>query len=327
MRPEFIKHISELEAETFQYPNDDEWFAARKPLSRPLGFERIGVHADTLEPGRRSSYPHAESTEEECVFVLEGFPHVWLDGELAALRPGDFCAFVPGSGIVHTFQNNTSQPVKLLVIGERRVDNKVAYPLNAERLNALPEKIQWHLQKSFGTANPHAKVRTVDRSIAAIRPVKEGDGDILYDHIVGTNVPDTILWDGPKNREEMVNGVNRSGRETADGDRHFFVIEHDDEPVGCIDVRPQNEHRGDVGLWVSEHVQGRGVGTAAVAHITDYAFKTVGLHRVEATIFVGNHASRRAFEKNGYRYEGTLRGYVVKRGEILDEWLMAITRQ
>ncbi len=170
------------------------------------------------------------------------------------------------------------------------------------------------------------KTGSVDRSIATIRPVQAGDGDKLYDHMVGSNVPDTILWDGPESREQMVDAVNRNGRETEEGNRHFFVIEFEGEPVGCIDVRPQDDHRGDVGLWVSEQVQGRGIGTAAISHITEYAMETVGLYRVEATIFVGNHASRRAFEKNGYLYEGTLRGYVVKRGEVLDEWMMAITR-
>ena len=38
-------------------------------------------------PGRRTSYPHAESAEEEFVYVLEGHPDVWIDGTLHHLDP------------------------------------------------------------------------------------------------------------------------------------------------------------------------------------------------------------------------------------------------
>ena len=42
---------------------------------------------EVLEPGHRSSLPHAEATEEECVYVLEGNPSAWIDGELHPLEP------------------------------------------------------------------------------------------------------------------------------------------------------------------------------------------------------------------------------------------------
>ena len=48
------------------------------------------------------------------------------------------------------------------------------------------------------------------------------------------------------------------------------------------------------------------------------------LKKLEATVFVGNHASRRAFEKNGFTLEGTIRRAVRKRGVLVDEWLFGI---
>jgi len=44
------------------------------PLSAALGITRLGIHHVRLLPGRRTSYPHAESTEQEFVYVLEGKP-------------------------------------------------------------------------------------------------------------------------------------------------------------------------------------------------------------------------------------------------------------
>jgi uncharacterized cupin superfamily protein len=68
--------------------------------------------------------------------VIEGEPDVWLDGRLARLRAGDGVGFPPGTGLCHTFINNTDKEVRLLVVGDTtRPDNQVLYPLNPDRKN------------------------------------------------------------------------------------------------------------------------------------------------------------------------------------------------
>jgi uncharacterized cupin superfamily protein len=50
---------------------------------------------------------------------------------LHALAEGDSVAFPAGTGICHTFINNTKDEVRPMVIGERpRDDNRIRYPLN-----------------------------------------------------------------------------------------------------------------------------------------------------------------------------------------------------
>ena len=51
--------------------------------------------------------------------MLEGRPQVWIDGEVHDLEPGDGVGFPKGTGIAHTFLNNTGQDVRLLVVGEK----------------------------------------------------------------------------------------------------------------------------------------------------------------------------------------------------------------
>ena len=109
-----------------RWPGSDEILGTRAPLSRPLGLRRVGVHLDVLEPGQRSSKPHAERYEEECVFVLEGTPTAIVDGANVQTRPGSFAAFTPGDGPTHTFENRTDDDVRLLVIGERRDHGGIA---------------------------------------------------------------------------------------------------------------------------------------------------------------------------------------------------------
>jgi len=131
-RPEFIGHWRDLEGDDdCHYPGDTELQSIGAPIGRLLGIVRIGVHHVRLLPGRRTSYPHAESAEEEFVYVLEGNPDVWIDGVLHQLVPGDAVAFPAGTGICHTFLNNTLEEVRLLVVGERpKPENRVHYPMN-----------------------------------------------------------------------------------------------------------------------------------------------------------------------------------------------------
>lgn len=134
-RPDFIAHWTDLESpeEESHYPDDTELMAVGAPLARALGLTRIGIHHERLPPGRRTSYPHAESAEEEFVFVIEGSPDVWIDGHLHALKPGDAVAFPAGTGICHTFLNNTEDEVRLLVVGEaNKPENRIRYPLNPD---------------------------------------------------------------------------------------------------------------------------------------------------------------------------------------------------
>jgi uncharacterized cupin superfamily protein len=131
-RPEFIRHWRDLEgADDSHYQCDTELMTIGAPLGRALGLTKIGIHHERLLPGRRTSYPHAESAEEEFVYVLEGTPDAWIDGHLHRLAPGDAVAFPAGTGICHTFLNNTADEVRLLVVGEAtKAENRIRYPLN-----------------------------------------------------------------------------------------------------------------------------------------------------------------------------------------------------
>ncbi len=135
MRPEFIKHYSEIqEADTSSYPGSDELLSIGSPFAKQFGLKKLGIHHEFLPPGRRTSWPHCESDEEEFVYVLEGRPDIWIDGELHKLIPGEAVGFQSGTGISHTFINNTDKDVRLLVVGEAtKPENKVYYPLHPDR--------------------------------------------------------------------------------------------------------------------------------------------------------------------------------------------------
>lgn len=114
------------------------------------GFKRTGLHHVTLKPGERSSDPHAESHEEEFVFVLSGHVDIWIDGYIYHLHPQCAAGFPAGTGIAHCLINNSQAIVELLVAGERtKPENRCTFPLNPERKdipweNPPPRKLGPH---------------------------------------------------------------------------------------------------------------------------------------------------------------------------------------
>ena len=145
-----------LAPDTRTYAHSTELLAQDANFSPSLGLQKLGVRHQILPPGRRTSLPHAESHEEEFVYVIDGTPDLWLNGALHRLRPGDGVGFPAGTGIAHTILNNSDAPVTLLVIGERdKADNRVIYPVNPE-MQAL--RTDWWTDAPQHTLGPHSGV-------------------------------------------------------------------------------------------------------------------------------------------------------------------------
>lgn len=112
-------------------------------FSRFLTSSRLALHWITLKPHSKTSYPHAESHEEEFVYVHKGYPHAWINGFLYSLQPGDALGFPAGTGIAHCLINNSHEEIELIVLGElSKKENKCSFPINPE-LKSKYEKIWW----------------------------------------------------------------------------------------------------------------------------------------------------------------------------------------
>ena len=105
-----------------------------------------------------------------------------------------------------------------------------------------------------------------------------------------------------------------------------FAICDADGPIGSAGLTLRDadyRHSAEIGYWLGKPFWGQGIATAAVRVLTDYAFESLGLIRIEAHIFARNHASARVLEKAGYQREGLLRKASMKEGEALDNVLFA----
>jgi uncharacterized cupin superfamily protein len=126
---------------SWTYPGSEETHGCTANFAKHFLLSRLGVAHHRLRPGERTSWPHAEADEEEFIFVVEGTPDLWADGHIRRLAPGDGAGFASGTGIAHTFINNTGSDVRLIVVGEAsRYRARVHYPLHPKRNEEIGER-------------------------------------------------------------------------------------------------------------------------------------------------------------------------------------------
>lgn len=78
-----------------------------------------------------------------------------------------------------------------------------------------------------------------------------------------------------------------------------------------------NQH-GEIIYWIGKPFWGCGYATEAVQAVIKFAFSTLNLHRVHASVFGHNAASVRVMQKCGMQYEGTLKQHELKNGQFVD---------
>ena len=114
---------------------------------------------------------------------------------------------------------------------------------------------------------------------------------------------------------------------SGEGDREFGIFDADTgEILGCAGVNQLNRvHEfANVGYWVRTSRTRRGIGTTTVRLLAAFAFRGLGLRRVEILTLPENAASRRVAEKAGARYECIARGRLMHQGTPRDAAMHAI---
>ena len=79
-------NVSDLDFEESGDRNsNDQTYYQKRDLARQLGAKKIAFNHIVLPSGYRSCLPHAESLEEEFVYVLQGQVIAWINGKRHAL--------------------------------------------------------------------------------------------------------------------------------------------------------------------------------------------------------------------------------------------------
>lgn len=93
--------------------------------------------------------------------------------------------------------------------------------------------------------------------------------------------------------------------------------------ISLFDIDMRNTS-AEIGYRVAPWARGKGVATAALQSVADWAFGTLGLTRLQLLHGLENAASCRVAQKSGFRLEGVLRSsYRYGDEELHDEHLHA----
>ncbi len=132
----------------------------------------------------------------------------------------------------------------------------------------------------------------------------------------------------PQSRDKIAAYVTAMDQST-DSVFLAIVVKEDDHHIGNIKLGPIDwvHQRADIALVIGDKAAwGRGYASEAIGLLTEYAFRTLRLHKVTAGCYATNVGSAKAFLKAGFTREGARRQQYVSDGGYVDEILLGRVR-
>jgi ribosomal-protein-serine acetyltransferase len=100
------------------------------------------------------------------------------------------------------------------------------------------------------------------------------------------------------------------------GSEYAFVIIENEKMIGRVGVYKidQNKKIAEIGYWLAEHVQGKGVVTSSCKLLIDFCFSELNLNRIEIKCGTENLKSQQIPERLNFSKE-----CIIRQGELLHD--------
>ena len=107
-----------------------------------------------------------------------------------------------------------------------------------------------------------------------------------------------------------------------------FSIWHKEKIIGLIDLHAIDHvnHSANIGYWINENSQGKGIITKSVKVAIDYAFENLNLHRIQILCATQNIKSQAIPLHLGFSHEGTLKDAISNYGNYFDAHLYGLVK-
>ncbi|MDV4151902.1 GNAT family protein [Clostridium sp. AL.422] len=126
-------------------------------------------------------------------------------------------------------------------------------------------------------------------------------------------------------KEEIQKFIEKS---SSDEERkHFLICNNKDEIIGeivLIDIDEEYKSCSYRIALFSKKYFNKGIGYKATKEVLKYAFKNLGLHRVELEVFDYNPRAKAMYEKCGFREEGIKRDALFINDKFYNVHIMSI---
>ncbi len=100
---------------------------------------------------------------------------------------------------------------------------------------------------------------------------------------------------------------------------HTLII-YENELVGLVGFNTirKAHQKAEIGYWISEDMQGKGIVTKSVHRLVHYGFHQMNLNRMIIRVNTANIASQNVAKRLNFKYEGTLRQSLKVNNEFTD---------
>lgn len=167
--------------------------------------------------------------------------------------------------------------------------------------------------------------------VTALRVLREADAAELY---ALTDANRTFLrrwlpWvDVVTCEDDTRSFIATVGAQHKEGRGPTFGIFRNGALAGVVGFLPIDRVNriGEIGYWLAEREQGRGVMTACCRFAVRYGFLTLDLNRIQIAAGIDNAASRAIPERLGFKLEGVLRAREQVNGAFIDHAMYALLR-
>lgn len=143
--------------------------------------------------------------------------------------------------------------------------------------------------------------------------VMEFLADFEEETLAVEEVPEIIQW---------TKDINSKGT----GYRWAITIKPDSTMIGScgFHLYSRKNRCAEIGYELHHDYWSKGVMREALTKMLRFGFKDMNLHRIEATVTVGNERSASLLKRLGFSLEGTMRDKSRRQGEFLDLWLFSL---
>ena len=159
-----------------------------------------------------------------------------------------------------------------------------------------------------------------------IRPITLEDTDLIIEWRNSEAVRPYFIYQKPFTKEGHINWLHTM-IETGCGYQFIVCTIDEDKPIGCTYLRDydRDHNKIEYGVFLgSEEVKGKGIGTEILGLTVQFAFETLGVHKVFARAFSDNLASINSFIKGGFTKEAYLKDEVYVNGQYRDIVLLGL---
>lgn len=152
--------------------------------------------------------------------------------------------------------------------------------------------------------------------VVALGLAGDADVDAVTEACQDPSIPRWTTVPEPYTRADAEGFVAEMAIDWREGNAAAFTFRRPGEPRldGMISVSIVGQGIGVVGYWTAPWARGRGLATRALVLVGDWAFRDLGLRRLDLATIPGNAASERVARKAGYRGGRLVEGAVNQRG-------------